>query len=263
MVKFRCPMCKQKIGVPMAFAGHKVKCPKCQAAVSVPLPQAAGVSAAAAGEGEGHSALGALAAMTQQSLDQAVEVPLRDTAPADVEERRRSQPKRGSSIGPTPEMDSEHADEPVIDDTEALVAAVAESEEQQRHAPAEPEAVISTIAPGPPPEPSAQPALGRGHLHRVKLRVPGYWFLLTCGWIAAAVAALSLIFGLGGAVVDLVKIIRLQDAEMAGLVGAAAMAKFLTLLAIACVGAMLAAIALVVRRTAINTWLLRQQIIGH
>jgi phage FluMu protein Com len=274
MVKFRCPVCNQKIGVPTEFAGRKVKCPKCEAAVGVPSAEPAAVSAQAAGDRppsppEAREGQAALAALAEQSLDQAVEVSVRDTAPADIEQQRRDDPHPDSAIGTAPPII-----EPVAEpDADAQALAEAAAAESQPTEPVEMEKVADTSpaaepTPQPPPEPAPQ-AVPRAkvshgqHLHRLKQRAPGYWFLLVCGWVCVVGAGLSLLFGLGGAVVDLVHILGIEDAEMSTLAGAAAMAKLVSLLAAAFFGSLLGALALTTRRTAINTWLLRQHVIGH
>lgn len=277
MVKFRCPVCNQKIGVPREFAGHKVKCPKCEAAVAVPSAEPAAVSAkttggSAAGRpaappevGDGHAALAALA---EQSLAQAVEVSVGDTAPPDIEQRRRAGPYPDSAIGPAPPIDQ--SIEPPNPDAQALAEAAEEVEQTESEEMAETADAVSepqpTAAPQaePMPQVAAHPGVSHGHhLHRLKHRAPGYWFLLVCGWLCVVGAGLSLLFGLGGAVVDLVHILGMQDPEMATLAGAAAMAKLVSLLAAAFLGSLLGAMALTIRRAAIDTWLLRQHVIGH
>ena len=40
MIKFHCPHCSQKLGVPYEYASRRVKCSKCSQLLTVPAPQA-------------------------------------------------------------------------------------------------------------------------------------------------------------------------------------------------------------------------------
>ena len=39
MIKFRCPSCNQKLGVPDEYAGKRVRCTRCKEATQVPQPE--------------------------------------------------------------------------------------------------------------------------------------------------------------------------------------------------------------------------------
>jgi DNA-directed RNA polymerase subunit RPC12/RpoP len=39
MIKFRCPNCQTKLGVPDEYAGHRIRCNKCSQPTVVPKPQ--------------------------------------------------------------------------------------------------------------------------------------------------------------------------------------------------------------------------------
>ncbi|MBE0536951.1 MAG: hypothetical protein IH624_14905 [Phycisphaerae bacterium] len=48
MIKFRCPHCDQKLGVPEAYAGRRVRCTRCQEVTEAPSPSAAALDKSAA-----------------------------------------------------------------------------------------------------------------------------------------------------------------------------------------------------------------------
>lgn len=274
MIKFRCGTCKQKIGVPEEFAGHKVKCPKCEAPLQVPALEPVTVGGGSPDrptrqQPPDHSStpISALAQMAAEALNDPVEVPLGDTAPPDIEERAQRQP-RSEALGAGPiaqRPQPASAAEPAAprSDVDALAAAAQSAAPKPKPVAAPPRPVESAPAPyvAPVPQPIHHDPLR--HTHRTRMSIPGYWYLMVCGWLCVLAAGGLLIAAVGLAIVDMNRIMGIADVDMASLARAAALVRLLILLAAAFSFSLLGAMALVVRRTAINTWLLRHHFIGH
>ncbi len=216
MIKFYCPTCDKKIGVPNEFANRRVKCPQCEAAVSVPDPELATT--------EVSSAIG-----TPPNLPNPLPVvdPTPRSAMADVANSALQQP----------------VEVPV---------------DQHEH-PAEPEVEQPDVQ--PTPEPVSRDA--NRHVNRVRLRVPGYWFLAICGWVGVVGGGCLVLIAIGLSIFNLIQIVGIDDPVEAAVAQTAAMMLLLIMLGSALLAALLGAITLAVRRTAINTWLLRIQFVGH
>ncbi len=272
MIKFRCGSCKQKIAVPDEYAGHTVKCPGCTSALCVPAMQAVASSGQSTGLPEppqaspSHEPTSALAQMAAEALDDPVDVPLAATAPEDIEQQRADRRPRRSVLAGDGDSESEPpADEPADDAAARAAAQQAEREEPSEPAgprvrPAEPEPQADPQVP-PAPRP-VRPDPMR-HSHRARMKVPAYWFLMIGGWLCMVAAVGCLTAAVGTAIVNVWRVLDEPNVAAASAVRAAALAQLAWLVIAAFVAGLLGAIALVVRRTAINTWLLRHHFIGH